>query len=79
MRISSSQSPFRSPGHGKSGGKVANLNSSKVVTGKELNKNMDKIKFHKEYLDEGPSDTLTLVIKNYMTKDGLSRRIASDE
>ena len=40
---------------------------------------MDKIKFHKEFLDEGPSEVLTLVIKNYMTRDGLSRRIAQDE
>ena len=40
---------------------------------------MDKIKFHKEFLDEEPSNILTLVIKNYMTRDGLSRRIAQDE
>lgn len=40
---------------------------------------MDKIKFHKEFLDEAPSEVLTLVIKNYMTRDGLSRRIAQDE
>jgi len=46
------------------------------VTGRELNKNMDKIKFHKEFLDEEPSNIVTLVIKNYMTRDGLSRRIA---
>ncbi len=30
-------------------------------------------------MDESPSNVLTLVIKNYMTKDGLSRRIAQDE
>jgi len=50
MRISSSQSPYRSPGLKKSG-KGALLNMGNTVTGKELNKNMDKIKFHKEFLD----------------------------
>jgi hypothetical protein len=50
-----------------------------IVTGKVLNLNMDKIKFHKEFLDEKPSNVLTRVVKNYMTRDGLSRRIAQDE
>ena len=47
-----------------------------MARGKILNLNMDKIKFHKEFLDESPSNELTLVIKNYMTRDGLSRSIS---
>jgi hypothetical protein len=70
MRVSSpvkKMSPWK-----KQGNKIQII----MATGKDLNKNMDKIKFHKEFLDEEPSNIVTLVIKNYMTRDGLSRRIA---
>jgi len=40
---------------------------------------MNLIKFHSLYVEEKPSDQLTLTIKNYMTRDGLSRRIIQDK
>jgi hypothetical protein len=40
---------------------------------------MDKLLFHKSFKDESPSNTLNLVVKNYMTKDGVSRKVAMGE
>jgi hypothetical protein len=47
--------------------------------GREVNRKKYQIKFKKSLLDERPSNTLTLVIKNYKSKDGLSRRITQNE
>jgi hypothetical protein len=40
---------------------------------------MDKLQFHKVFKDESPSQTLSIVIKNYFLLNGLSRRIVRQE
>ena len=41
-------------------------------------RNLSMIKFHDIFLDESPSNTLSVTIKNYMVRDGLSRMITED-
>lgn len=40
---------------------------------------MDKLKFHILFLDTAPSSELYLTVKNYMTRDGLSRVLVDDQ
>ena len=50
--------PYNNTSMEQSRGKIATI-------GTILQRNMDKLQFHKVFKDESPSQTLTIVIKNY--------------
>lgn len=53
--------------------------SKKSAKNKVIMKNFGAIKFHDIFLDESACDTLSVTIKNYSTKEGLSKRISEEK
>jgi hypothetical protein len=57
-KLAKKMNPYTSTSLEQSRGKIATI-------GTILQRNMDKLQFHKVFKDESPSQTLTIVIKNY--------------
>jgi hypothetical protein len=56
-----------------------NLSVPIVERNKKKQNESDPLKIREKFSNEGKSSTVTLVVKDYKVKDGLSNKICTDE